>query len=124
MASDAEGRTPISIASNADVLDVFSGEKRNAKDKTTMPVIKTFLENWAAKKRTSSDRIGKIQYFKGLDAQLPAHVVAPELVLTPTGYCPKEDGKVKQLPRGIRFAKRRKGPSSPKCRVNWYAPRG
>lgn len=60
-------------------------------------------------------------YKKG---RLP-HLVAPKLVLTPTGYCPvDEDGKVRQMPRGIRMAKSRQMPSDPKCHVNWYAPRG
>ena len=35
------------------------------------------------------------------------------------GYCPEEDGKVVQLPRGIRYAKKRKGPSAPRGKVNW-----
>lgn len=34
------------------------------------------------------------------------------------------DGEVVQLKRGIRFAKRRKGPSAPRCKVNWYSARG
>jgi len=54
-----------------------------------------------------------------------AHIVAPKLVLTPVGYCPVDDnGKVMQLKRGVRCNKSRKGPSSPKCIVNWYSPRG
>lgn len=58
-------------------------------------------------------------------AMLPADVVAPKLVMTAVGYCPLDgDGEVIQLKRGIRFAKRRQAPSSPKGYVNWYSPRG
>merc|ERR1711865_409166 len=55
----------------------------------------------------------------------PPHLVAPKLVLTPTGYCPvDEKGKVIQMSRGIRMAKSRQMPSDPTRHVNWYAPRG
>lgn len=87
--------------------------------------LEPWLGQYAKKQARASEIAGKIQYFEALGAQLPAHVVAPELRLTPTGYCPvNPDGKVKQLPRGIRQRKARRAPSSPKCRVNWYAPRG
>eukprot|EP00434_Breviolum_minutum_P000393 symbB.v1.2.000333.t1/scaffold22.1/size431876/1 len=66
-------------------------------------------------------RINTVRYFKALGTELPSHIVAPKLVLTPVGYCPEEDGKVVQLTRGIRYAKKRKGPSAPRGKVNWYA---
>merc|ERR1712192_18636 len=83
-----------------------------------------WLQQFAAKREHSFANVGKVQYFKGLGAMLPAHVVAPDLRLTPTGMCPFEDGQVKQLPRGIRYSKKRAGPSQPKCHVNWCSPRG
>ena len=52
----------------------------------------------------------------GLDFGPPDGVAAPS---SQVGYCPEEDGKVVQLPRGIRYAKKRKGPSAPSGKVNW-----
>ncbi|CAL1172329.1 unnamed protein product [Cladocopium goreaui] len=86
------------------------------------------LVDWSKKySERAKQLIGKIntvRYFKALGSELPSHLVAPKLVLTPVGYCPEEDGKVVQLPRGIRYAKKRKGPSAPSGKVNWYAIRG
>jgi len=86
------------------------------------------LVNWmttyAQRREKTNESLGKVQYFNGLDSKLPSHVVAPKLVMTPVGYCPEEDGQVIQLKRGIRCNKRRRGPSAPKCKVNWYSPRG
>ena len=45
--------------------------------------------------------------------------------VTEIGYCPvNDDGEVYQLKRGVRFAKRRQGPSAPRGKVNWHLGRG
>ena len=75
--------------------------------------------SFAEKHEKRSERISRVRYFKGLGTELPSHIVAPKLVLTAVGYCPEEDGQVVQLKRGIRYAKRRQGPSAPRGRVNW-----
>lgn len=110
-AIDSTGRTPQALA--------VGGEAHLA--------LGPWLEQFTAKRTRTNTNAGKVRYFKGLGAELPAHIAAPKLALTPVGYCPIADGevdKVVQLPRGIRCKKSRPGPSSPKCHVNWYSPRG
>lgn len=140
-ARDVAGRTPLHLASELGhsrtcrVLMRFCAKATvpNAAMETSLAVagkssdakLGPWLEQYAKKQERSSAIAGKIQYFEALGSKLPAHVVAPELRLTATGYCPvNPDGKLKQLPRGIRQTKSRRAPSSPKCRVNWYSPRG
>jgi len=107
-AADKAGRTPL-MAAKA----LADGE------------LAEWLEKYTAKRRLVSDGSGKISYVKSLGAQLPSHVVAPKLVLTPIGFCPvDDDGNVVQLKRGIRVRRGRPAPSTPSGIVNWYAPRG
>merc|ERR1712087_578003 len=101
------GRTPLKLAASAASSDEPSPRLKLA----------PWLEQFAKKRQRTSEHVGKIQYFNALGAELPAHIVAPELVLTPVGHCPKEGGKVKQLPRGIRNNTRRSAPTSPSCKV-------
>lgn len=106
-ATDCNGMTPLALAeANPD-----NG-------------IGPWLQQFVAKRQRTSANVGKIRSFKSLDTELPAHIVAPKLVLTSVGYCPFEDGEVKQLARGIRCNKRRQGPSGRNLKVNWYSPRG
>jgi len=133
---DKYGRTPLHIATDkrnrrvSRVLVRFGANLQAVDGQGEKPKTgklyndKGWHERWEKQRDKTSANIGRVQHFNALGTKLPAHVVAPELKLTPTGYCPVEDGKVKQLPRGIRFAKRRSAPSSPKGKVNWYAPRG
>lgn len=113
-AEDRDGRTAISLAKNQSGGSIRGME------------LSPWLEQFSAKRKRTTEYVGKIAYFrgKGLDASLPAHIVAPELSLTPVGYCPKDaDGKVVQLARGIRTNKKRAGPTSPSNTPNWYAIR-
>lgn len=105
-AVDAAGETPISLAKDNEVLS-------------------SWLQQFAKKRNKITAGLSKIPLVKALGKELPSHVVAPHLKLTPVGYCPvDEDGKVIQLARGIRCNKSRRGPSAPRNRVNWYCPRG
>lgn len=143
-AKDSHGRTPLHLATDhgstkaAKILVRFGADPRTVDgagrmaidDKTnakgrTIPNRKDIV-NWmktcVVNREEQLKQLGEVEYYT--NQRLPAHIVAPKLVLTPVGYCPEEDGKVIQLARGIRFKKRRRGPSAASCRVNWYAPRG
>lgn len=138
-ARDAHGRTPLFLAAEgghsraARVLARF-GANMGAKasdGKTPLDVAKhdeklqAWLVQFGDKREHTSENAGKIAYFQQLGADLPAHVVAPRLALQSWGYAPlDENGEPIMIRRGIRFAKKRKGPSSPKGKVNWYSPRG
>lgn len=135
---DGQGNTPLDVDKRTKIgentpLDVGRREKgwRSKKNRIKMSAligkyhkasIKTIadVKDFARDMGPSPKANG--HYKKGA---LP-HIVAPKLVLTPTGYCPVDDitGKVRPMPRGIRMAKARQMPSDPKCHVNWYSPRG
>jgi hypothetical protein len=143
---DAQGRTPLHIAAERNLKTIskmlmnHGGDPRaeNGSEETAIDVAKgalggrkgklqELMHGSVEKKAKGFGKIGEVLRSKTMPmgAMLPADVVAPKLVMTPVGYCPLDaDGKVIQLKRGIRFAKRRQAPSSPNCRVNWYAPRG
>jgi len=105
-AVDAAGETPLSLAKDNEVLS-------------------SWLQQFAEKRKRITSGLRQIPLVKALGKELPSHVVAPALKLTPVGYCPvDENGKVIQLTRGIRCNKSRRGPSAPRNRVNWYCPRG
>lgn len=110
-ATDGSGKTPLAVA---------AGPGDGAKGAT----LSAWLHQFGEKRRKASANVGKIKYFPALGSELPAHIVAPKLVLQAQGYCPEEGGKVKQLARGIRNNKKRAAPSTPNGKVNWYAPRG
>ena len=133
-ARDKNGRTPLHVAAEgqhvqvAKVLLRFGADARVVEPKEQEQELQEYVAKHVERTQHRAKRAGKINWnrrVKALGTFLPAHVVAPKLVLTPVGYCPvEEDGKEVQLKRGIRYAKKRRGPSEPRGRVNWYAPRG
>eukprot|EP00930_Biecheleria_cincta_P103227 TRINITY_DN95172_c0_g1_i1.p1 TRINITY_DN95172_c0_g1~~TRINITY_DN95172_c0_g1_i1.p1 ORF type:complete len:354 (-),score=65.42 TRINITY_DN95172_c0_g1_i1:139-1155(-) len=145
-ARDRESRTPLHLATDkgnrrvARVLVRFGAdpssvdgqgrspleEKKGAKggDIPHRAQLVNWMKNYVQHREKTSKNLGKIRYFDGLGTKLPSHIVAPKLVLTSIGYCPSEDGKTVELKRGIRVNKRRRGPSAPSGKVNWYSPRG
>lgn len=139
-ARDAAGRTPLHLAvlhgaaRTARVLarfgadpEALDGGRRTALESAgpARTHLAVWLRKFAEKRRKVSADLGAVRPVAALGTELPAHVQAPKLVLTPVGYCPvDENGEVRQLARGIRFKKRRRGPSHPNNKVNWYCPRG
>jgi len=134
-ARDELGRTALRIATDnnftgvAKVLLRFGAGTRALADDGKKPMQALGREkarNFAFNTLRGSNEGGnrKIPLYPVLGAQLPHYVQAPKLVMTPVGYCPEIEGKVVQLKKGIRYRKSRRQVSSPKCRVNWYAPRG
>ena len=138
-ARDTDGKTPLHVAlaggqknseKVAKVLLRFGADAQvlHATVQGLSEEFQAWMDRHAQRQEHLAKRAGKINWnrrVKALGTFLPAHVVAPKLVLTPVGYCPvEEDGKEVQLKRGIRYAKKRRGPSEPRGRVNWYAPRG
>lgn len=138
---DAEGKTPLHYAAarNNEKLSkllMCHGAHPKDEDCTEKTAIQCatddqILKNMESHVNTTNEalaRVGKVVRKKKsmpIGAELSADIVAPKLVMTPVGYCPVDaDGKVIQLKRGIRYAKRRQAPSSPNGKVNWYAPRG
>ncbi|CAK9077637.1 unnamed protein product [Durusdinium trenchii] len=134
-ARDAAGQTPLQLAmekgSNSTVQTLMRfGANVKLLDASKVPEEAQKLMEWT---RSFSERVNEeaaqVQLrrkdVKSLGNEVPHHIVAPKLVLTPIGYCPvNDDGEVYQLKRGVRFAKRRQGPSAPRGKVNWYCPRG
>jgi len=138
---DAEGKTPLHYAAarNDETLSKLlmsfganpkhedCTEKTALEGATDEKVLKMF-EHHVSMTTKALFRVAKVvrrRKIQPFGAELSADIVAPKLMMTPVGYCPVDaDGKVIQLKRGIRYAKRRQAPSSPKCRVNWYSPRG
>lgn len=105
-AIDAAGKTPLSLAKDNQVLS-------------------SWLQQFVQKRNKITAGLRQVPLVKALGKELPSHIVAPKLKLTPVGYCPvDENGNVIQLARGIRCNTSRKGPSAPRNRVNWYCPRG
>eukprot|EP00403_Amphidinium_massartii_P010333 CAMPEP_0178421632 /NCGR_PEP_ID=MMETSP0689_2-20121128/26746_1 /TAXON_ID=160604 /ORGANISM="Amphidinium massartii, Strain CS-259" /LENGTH=289 /DNA_ID=CAMNT_0020043147 /DNA_START=134 /DNA_END=1001 /DNA_ORIENTATION=+ len=112
---DASGQTPLLAAAIAGRIGVckalaWFGAKVDAADsqgKTPLSVAPPELKKWLETKQGMVDkaraRAGSARSFKQLGVELPAHVVAPKLVLTPVGYCPvDDDGKVEERARGVR----------------------
>jgi len=131
---DARGLTPLHLAvenKNKQMVKTlmrFGADPSCLENKKFEDAEEQKLVEWTKTHREMTQqriqKINTVRYFKALGTELPSHIVAPKLVLTPVGYCPEEDGKVVQLTRGIRYAKKRKGPSAPRGKVNWYAVRG
>lgn len=136
---DASGRTPLFLAASrghaavARVLMRFGANPEASDCNLSTPItaakehkrLSAWLEQFLSKRQKISAGLGGVKLVKQLGAELPAHIVAPKLQLTPVGYCPvDENGEVIMLARGIRCNKSRKGPSTPNNRVNWYCPRG
>jgi len=136
---DANGRTPLHIAAKrgrkgvARLLVRFGAnpEAIDAAGETPLSlakdnkVLSSWLKQFAEKRKYITSGLRQVPLVKALGKELPSHVVAPGLKLTPVGYCPvDENGNVIQLERGIRCNTSRRGPSAPRNRVNWYCPRG
>lgn len=140
-ARDAEGKTPLHYAAarndkNISKLLMNYGAHPTHEDRTEKMARESAADEAVLEKMDAHvknlkhglSRVREVVRKKKIlpaGAELPADIVAPKLVMTPVGYCPLDaDGNVIKLKRGIRYAKRRQAPSSPKCRVNWYAIRG
>eukprot|EP00913_Durusdinium_trenchii_P010086 g9459.t1 len=121
-ARDAAGQTPLQLAmekgSNSTVQTLMRfGANVKLLDASKVPEEAQKLMEWT--RRDWFDGAAQVQLrrkdVKSLGNEVPHHIVAPKLVLTPIGYCPvNDDGEVYQLKRGVRFAKRRQGPSAPR----------
>jgi len=131
-ARDALGRTPLRLAADrghtsAGRTLMYFGATIDAKASDGLTPLQAAKEQKGSKLGAFLEKHSKLMRKRSDEAGIvrkKSHIVAPKLVLTPVGYCPEEDGKVIQLKRGIRCNKSRSGPSSPKCIVNWYSPRG
>ncbi|CAE7638908.1 rps-14 [Symbiodinium necroappetens] len=130
-ARDKDGKTPLHVAlaggqrnseKVAKVLLRFGADAQvvQAQVQGLSEEFQAWMDRHVQRQEHLAKRAGKINWnrrVKALGTFLPAHVVAPKLVLTPVGYCPvEEDGKQVQLKRGIRYAKKRRGPSEPRGR--------
>eukprot|EP00929_Paragymnodinium_shiwhaense_P097602 TRINITY_DN59237_c0_g1_i1.p1 TRINITY_DN59237_c0_g1~~TRINITY_DN59237_c0_g1_i1.p1 ORF type:complete len:362 (+),score=79.59 TRINITY_DN59237_c0_g1_i1:92-1177(+) len=122
-ATDLSGKSSLDMADTSGKATKYKGHARLGPGS-----LKPWMEKFSANKDTAKTKIGRIRWFKGAltgDHELPSHIVAVPLKLTPIGYMPVENGKVVQLGRGIRSPKRKRhGPTSPMNNINWYAPMG
>jgi len=132
-ARDALGRTPLCLAAGRGHTSsgrtlMYFGATVDAKASDGLTPLQAAKEQSGSKLAAFIEKHSKLMRKRSDEAGVvrkKSHIVAPKLVMTPVGYCPEdENGKVIQLKRGIRYNKRRQGPSSPKCIVNWYSPRG
>merc|ERR1712232_1554177 len=113
-------------ASNVTALEDAKRQRRSWADSKNGRLQK-LMHDSMQKRQKGVQQVGRVKTSKTMPmgAMLAADVVAPKLVMTPVGYCPLDaEGNVIERKRGIRFAKRRRAPTAPNCKVNWYAPRG